>query len=480
MSQGTGQSIAAGHPPRGELRRNLCSSVTDALAYSVMVGVGETYLAAFALALSVSQTAAGLIATVPILGGAVLQLAVPRLVQVLGSYRRAVVLCASVQAASFVPLAVGALLGRLPVWALFATATVYWGAGLACGPPWNTWMESIVPGRIRARYFARRSRLSQMAVFLGLVAAGLALQYGRETEQLLNTFAILFALAAVMRLVSTIYLARQSEGEIHHSTARVVSLLELVRRMSRRADGQLIAYLLAVQVAIQISGPYFTPFMLGRLHFSYREYLLLLAASFVAKFAAFPLWGQVAQKLGARRLLWIGGIGIIPMSALWMPSQTVPYLLVVQLISGVVWAAYDLGVFLLIFENIPKEERTSVLTSYNFANAVAMVGGSVLGGAMLKAMAESMQAYMLLFGLSGGLRIFTLLFLWRVTADRTRPVAMEMRPLAVRPQLGGIERPLLAALDGEENGGDGSAHANGAPGIAGASPAAKPLERVGG
>ena len=448
--------------------------MTDALAYSVMVGLGETYLAAFALALSVSQTAAGLIATVPILGGAVLQLAVPRLVQRLGSYRRAVVLCSTVQALSFVPLAVGALVGRLPVWALFVTATVYWGAGMGCGPPWNTWMESLVPGRIRARYFARRSRLSQMAVFLGLVGAGLALQFGRETEQLLNTFAILFSLAAVMRFVSTIFLARQSEGEIHHTTARVVSPLELVRRMGKRADGQLIAYLLAVQVAIQVSGPYFTPYMLGRLHFSYREYLLLLAASFVAKFLAFPLWGRVAHKLGARRLLWIGGIGIIPMSALWIPSNAVPYLLFVQLLGGVVWAAYDLGVFLLIFENIPKEERTSVLTSYNFANAVAMVGGSVLGGVVLKAMAESEQAYMILFGLSGALRIVTLVFLWRVTAERTRPFTMTMRPLAVRPQIGGIERPLLAALD--ENGSHENVDA--ASGDDSASPEA--LERIGG
>lgn len=462
MSHDLNTSAPVPSTRRRVLRRNLRSSVVDALAYSVMVGVGETYLAAFALALSVSQTAAGLIATVPILGGATLQLVTPRVVQALGSNRRTVVLGASIQALSFVPLAVGALIGRMPVWALFVTATVYWASALACGPPWNTWMETLVPGRIRARYFAVRSRMSQMAVLLGLLGAGLLLQFGRETGQVLNAFAILFATAAAMRLVSTIYLARQSEDRVDQSSTRVVSPLELIRRMSRRADGQLIAYLLAVQVAIQISGPYFTPYMLGRLEFHYWQYLLLLAVSFVAKFLAFPMWGGVAQSLGARRLLWIGGIGIIPMSALWMISDSVAYLVGVQLVSGVMWAAYDLGVFLLIFENIGRDERTSVLTSYNFANAAAMVGGSLLGGAILKLLHESTGAYMTLFGLSAGVRIFTLLLLWRVTADRRRPAAMEMRPIAVRPQLGGIERPLLAALEngeGEEAADSASAQA---------------------
>jgi len=442
----------------GELRRNLSSSVTDAIAYCVMVGVGETYLAAFALALGVSETMAGLIATVPILGGATLQLIVPRLVKRIGSNRRTVVLFSTIQAMSFIPLAIGAFVGRMPVWALFITATVYWGAALACGPPWNTWMESLVPGRIRARYFARRSRLSQVAVFLGLVGAGLLLQFGRETDQILTMFAILFALAAVMRFVSTAFLARQSEDRLDHATTRLVSPLELIKRMAGRADGQLIAYMLAVQVAIQISGPYFTPYMLGRLEFSYRQYLLLLAVSFVAKFLAFPMWGRVAQSLGAQRLLWIGGVGILPMSALWMISPSVPFLVAVQLLSGVVWAAYDLGVFLLIFENIGAKERTSVLTSYNFANALAMVGGSLLGGAILHAMHESTYGYMTLFGLSAVVRLFTLLLLWKVTAESRHPAAMDLRSLAVRPQLGGIERPVFTVLDGD---GDGDGEAGG-------------------
>ena len=64
------------------------------MAASLMVGVGETYLPVFVLALSGSQLACGLVTTVPLVIGAVLQLGSPWLMRRCGSYRRWVSLCA--------------------------------------------------------------------------------------------------------------------------------------------------------------------------------------------------------------------------------------------------------------------------------------------------------------------------------------------------------------------------------------------------
>src|SRR5437879_1538537 len=59
--------------PRDDLR----CSMGDAAACSVMIGVGETYFGAFALALGTGETIAGLVATLPMLFGATLQLITP-------------------------------------------------------------------------------------------------------------------------------------------------------------------------------------------------------------------------------------------------------------------------------------------------------------------------------------------------------------------------------------------------------------------
>ena len=71
-------------------------------------------------------------------------------------------------------------------------------------------------------------------------------------------------------------------------------------------------YLVCVQAAVQLSGPYFTPFMLEKLHFSYGMYVILISVAYLAKVLALPAWGRLAQHIGAQQLLWIGGIGIIP------------------------------------------------------------------------------------------------------------------------------------------------------------------------
>ncbi len=73
------------------LRRDLAYVHTDAIAASVMVGTGETYIAAFALALGLGDIVAGIVASGPLLAGAVLQLISPWAVRRLGSHRRWVV-----------------------------------------------------------------------------------------------------------------------------------------------------------------------------------------------------------------------------------------------------------------------------------------------------------------------------------------------------------------------------------------------------
>lgn len=398
---------------RAPLRHDLRAMLVEGAAASLMVGIGETYLPAFALAMGVGQVAAGLITTVPLMSGALLQLISPRAVQYLGSHRRWVVICATLQALSFVSLALAAAEGTIGVFALFVAASIYWGCGLATSPAWSTWAERLVPGRIRAHYFARRTRVAQFATLLGFVLGGIALQIGAGYDRRLLAFAGLFLLAAIGRLISVACLASQSESR-PLGVYRQVSLREFFVRMRNSASGRLLFYLLCVQAAAQIAGPYFTPYMLGPRGMSYTSYVTLIGVSFAAKALALPAFGRLAHRCGTRRLLVVGGLGIVPVSGLWLISNSFAFLVGVQVLAGVTWAAYELATFLIFFETIRPEERTSVLTSFNFANSLATVAGSLLGGALLTIYGKNEQVYLLLFGLSSVARAFTLFALFRI------------------------------------------------------------------
>jgi MFS family permease len=403
-------------PPRQReaLRADLRSILGEGAAHSVMVGTGESYLPAFVLAMGMGQVAAGLIATIPLLAGAILQLISPAAVRFLGSHRRWVVVCAAIQAASFLPLAIGALAGRLPMVLVFGLAAVYWAAGLGTSPAWSTWVATLVPRPLRASYFSRRTRVNQIATLTGFVIGGFSLQWGASADRLLGVFALLFLLAAACRVVSTILLAGQSEPQPLPDGHRQVSLGEFFRRFRHAGDGRLLVYLLSVQAAAQIAGPYFTPYMLRSLDFSYVSYVALISLSFVGKAVALPALGRLAVRFGTRKLLWLGGVGIVPISGLWLISNSFAFLMLVQVLAGIAWAAYELAMFLLFIEAIRPEERTSMLTNFNFANSLATVGGSLLGGALLLGFGKQPATYLTIFAVSSAARALTLVVLWRV------------------------------------------------------------------
>lgn len=431
-----GASSAAGR--RKELRRNLSSSLIDGTSFSLMVGCGETYFSAFALALGLSQVSSGLVATLPLLVGSLLQLAAPHVLKRVGSYRRWIVTCVCVQAAVFVPLVVMALdkayEQRIPMILVFVFTSIYWGAGLATGPAWNTWIGTLVPVPIRARFFAWRTRLVQLGTLLGFIAAGVTLQYGKSRGATLFAFAALFAAAGLSRFVSAMALARKSEPVAPSHDDRHVSLREFTSRIGRTADGKFLLYLMAVQAAVQLSGPFFTPYMLKQLKFDYVSYTVLVASAFAGKMLSLPWLGHLAHRYGARKLLMWGSLGIMPLSAMWLVSNNFGFLIALQAIGGIAWAGYELAWFLLFFEMIPKDERTSVLTAFNFGHSLASVIGSLVGASVLALMDERLEVYLGLFAASAVLRFLSFKLL------RPKFITAEAAPEAPRP----VRRPTMS------------------------------------
>jgi MFS family permease len=390
-------------------------TTADVAAYSLMVGFGETYLPAFALALGLGPVAAGLTATVPVLVGAVLQLVTPAAVARLGSNRGWVVACTAVQAISFVPFIAWALRGHAQLWEVLVAASLYWSAGMAGVPAWNSWLGTLVPARLRTSFFARRNRLGQFAVCIGFVVAGLALQLGESRGAVLPTFAAVFALAAVCRLASTALLAACSEPSPPVQPApapvdegRVGRLVGAARDMAARPSGRLVAFLWCFLFGAHISAPYFTPYMLRELGFSYHAYMLVFAAAFLTKGLVLPSLGRLASRIGSVGLLWAAVLAITPLALLWLPASGVPYLMGVQVLAGGCWAAYELAVALLLFEAVTDRERTGVITVYNLGLAVATVAGGACGGLILHALGADRTAYAAVFVVSTLVRLAAL------------------------------------------------------------------------
>jgi MFS family permease len=304
----------------------------------------------------------------------------------------------------------------------------------------------LVPARIRARFFSRRARIANLGVLAGLIAGGLTLEHlTDDASGPVFWFAAVFAAGAICRAGSALSLSLQTETG-PPDNHRVVRGLELMRRFRHGPDGRFILFMIFMTLGVQVAQPFFIPFMRVELGFSYDHVLALVGASFVAKGLAQPLWGLFAHRYGAVHLLWMGGLGIVPLSALWLASDSFWYLLASQLIAGAAWGAYELASFLLLVETTREQERTSLWATYNLLNSTAMVGGSVIGAKVLGGLGADADAYAVVFWVSLAARLSTVLYLIRTHEVLRRPTPVVIGVDAVRPSAGSIDKPILASV----------------------------------
>ena len=428
------------------LRHNMRVSVADATSHGLMVGIGETYLPAFALAIGLGEVTAGLVGSLPLMMGGLLQVVTPYLLRRGISEQRWVIGASLLQGLAFFPLMVAAVVGYISPVSLLLCASLYWAGGLAGGPAWNSWMEKLIPKQVRANYFAGRSRFAQIATACGFLGGGLMLQSSRNGGWETQAFALLFFVAWIARTYSVCMLAihrsPQVPSERRLIAKSIVSATDQPKKpKSEVTPRNLIIYLAMVQGMVQISGPFFTPYMLKHLQMSYMGFATLIATAFIAKIVALATWGKFAKRQGAQWLLLLGGVLIIPLSSLWIVSENFAWLMTVQALSGLAWAAYELGFFLMLFESVPVATRVRLLTIYNLANTSAWCGGALIGGTILSFIGPSSTAYFTLFAISTCGRTLAFIFLLtccrgassKIQQHGLKLLRMSAKPVPVQP-----------------------------------------------
>ena len=393
-----------------DVKRTLQASIWDGAFYSLMIGLGETYLAAFALALGMGEVATGQLTVVPVLIGAVLQFVGQRGVYWLRSRRKWVVVCAGAQAVALSGVAVLGMMRSLrPEW-LFLLASIYWSAGLSAGPAWNAWISTVVPRDLRLRFFSQRNRVIQLFTLAGLMSSGVVLYFAKGSTYYIEVFSALFILAAFCRGISLWFLSRQGDSVALQKETKVSWQARFSILKSNRTS-LFLAFLFLMNFAVHWSAPYFTPYMLKQLNLDYLSYMVLVSVAFLARIVSYPFLERIAEKRGIGILMIIGCLGVMPSPALWVVSDRFAYLMVLQAYSGVCWGAWELGVALAIFERHNTADLAKFYSIVNFLNALGMVIGSALAATLFASGAPVVADYHRVFLSSTCVRIIPLLIL---------------------------------------------------------------------
>lgn len=308
-----------------------------------MIGIGETYLSAFALFLKATTPQIGLLAALPPLLASMIQLFSAWLGRLTGRRKEILLTGASIQGIAWIPLVVLPLLFPEHAATLMIACVVLYqcGAHLAT-PQWGSLMGDIVPVRKRGRFFALRTRIVSLITFVSLTLGGLGLQYFSSKGQTLRGFLVLFGIAILARFVSVYHLSRM------HDPSGSVAALEMPvgkgwwHRLRKSNAVRFSVFFALTQFSVAIASPFFTVYMLRDLKFSYFAFMTNSGVAIVAQFLTLNQWGRVSDVFGNRRILATTGMMIPLMPLLWTLSTDYWYLLLVQAISGFTWAGFTL------------------------------------------------------------------------------------------------------------------------------------------
>ena len=418
---------------------SLQHSLRDAMAYAVMQGGAETYLSAFSLFCRASAAQVALLATLPQLLGS--------LAQLLGAWlarqarRRKPVILGGVlfQALIFIPiLAVPHWYPDQAVPALLVLYACYFAGGGLAAPPWTSLMGDLVPEQRRGRFFALRTRLTSIMAFTALVSSGLILHFFDHRAATTTGFVLIFLIACGARLVSAWHLGRMHEPPVSHAPTPVDVFSGHSLRVLRRTGALWFSlYVVLMQGAVAISGPFFAVYMLRDLEFSYLQFMVNTGTMVLTQFVALNYWGRISDAFGNKLILKVCGLGVPVVPLLWIVSDNHWYLQAVQCVSGIFWAGFTLSTGNLLYELVPPVRRAGYTAFHNIMVAVSVFSGALgsslfmdLGTPRVTLLGDPAHATVLLnlFMLSAAARLLIDFFLLKRVRDLRRP----RRPLSAR------------------------------------------------
>lgn len=361
------------------IAESLRYSIYDGSAHAIMMGMGETFIMTFAVALGMSSLSLGLVAALPILSASLFQLLFYNFVNLRCPKRRFITVGATLQGLTCLAIVISPMVSQRFGALLILSLVVYHICGHTIAPAWNAWMGELVPEHTRGRYYGRRNSYRALFMLGSFVLAGIILDRTAEQGVFLG-FIIIFTIAGAARLVSAYFIHRMKDSSTSIRMSRQFSLAQFFKRSLRNNFGRFVWCVGAFLFATNIASPFFTVYMLRSLHFSYMQLTIALSMTLIFQFFSFQNWGRIGDQFGNLKILKMTAIvaSIIPL--LWLTTDRFVFILAFQALAGITWAGFNLAAINYIFDAVQLRNISQCTSYYNFMSNIGTALGAIIGG----------------------------------------------------------------------------------------------------
>lgn len=363
-------------------KKSLDHSVKEGCAHAVMLASGEAYLAPFAVFLKSGSLVIGLLSSVPVLLGSLIQLASITLLDRITHRKTLIVYPALVQACLWLPLLLVPL--SFPNHArglLIACALVYFAVSGLIAPAWNSLMGDLTDPASRSSYFGQRDKLRTAFHLVSLCVAGGILNWAEHHHREAWGFAAIFTIAMIARFVSAYHFHKMGEPKyVHPTREQTFTFRTFIKRAPKNNFGLFCIYVSCMMLAVNIGGPFVTLYMLRDLGFSYLEFTAASMINIFTQILTLHNWGKAGDRYGNLRIIRVTGSCMAIFPLMWMLTSNFTVILLIQALAGVIWSGFNLSAANFLFDAVTPPKRARCVAYYNVLTNSGLVAGALIGG----------------------------------------------------------------------------------------------------
>jgi MFS family permease len=412
-------------------RWNLSNFWFDGLFSAASDTIPINYLTLYLLALGANSSQVGLFTALTSLAAAACLLPGALLVEGYG-HRKGITLWfggglarLALLVLAVLPFALG---GQFLIWAVIMLSVIRSAAGNLAYPAWVSLTGDLVPLDGRGRYFGSRS--------FAMVVAGMLMTYmvGEFITRVGSPqgYQLSLVLAFGVGLLSTYSFSRikdqQAKQPVHSSMS--VSLPEIWRDLRAGPVFLLFCFASALwNFFINVAGPFFNVYMVQNLQFTAAMVGITAVSTSVSKMLIQKKVGELSDRWGPGKVQMVSMFLIPVLPLMWVFITQLWQVVVLNLIGGVLWGAFELVSFNFLLQLTPDALRARYSAIYQIVVTVALAGGAALGSSIILA-----WGYTGIFLVSCIGRIVAALFFLRLIRILARqnqvvPVVIETAPL---------------------------------------------------
>jgi len=399
--------------------RNLLRFHGDAAA-SAMDDAAISYQSPSIIAAGASAQSITIFTTLVNLGLSLVCIKAPSLIERLGSGKKGAITLSALNVLAWVPLILMFFLapaGVGPGWiALLWLVNVMPGMLLTFQR--DNWLSNLAPKEKLGGYIGQRLAIKS-AFYLGAFCfLGYMMDSFGETS--LPNFGFVFVIAVVVSLVDFVifnFMHEPRTKRFNNVEAPIYpikfGLFAFMKEIKEKKLDTFIVFTSFFYLTVGVSGPLYVVYMLENMHFSYFSFTIVIASEYLARVISAPFWGRYADKAGNIRVLSVVSRVLPAIPICWLFCSNIGYLVVVQIISGMSWGAFDLCTQNYIYKVAPPEKKLRYIVYTRclilFSTALGGVGGVFLTRGIFPIFGSTILSVFLVSGLFRAVVVFFLM-----------------------------------------------------------------------